>query len=139
MSNNVFVECKKAYGGTSWPDAKWVDYLTNTVAKRLSRVNIDSEIYQKAYPMLKTLRDTIDFPLRINYTANDLLYNCGEYSTGMWQHSNSMQTYKDPGFVDAKNKDFSLKENSVVFKMLPGFLPIPFNKIGLRKNKETER
>ena len=134
MTNNVFVECKKAYGGSSWTDKKWIDYLTNVVGKRLTAVNIDSEIYQTAYPMLKTLRDTVNFPLRINYTANDLLYKCGEYSTGMWQHFNSFQTYKDPGFVDAVNKNFMLKENSVAFKALPGFLPIPFDEIGLQKN-----
>ena len=133
MTNNVFVECRKAYGGTSWPDRKWVDYLVNVVAKRLKRVNIDSEIYREAYPMLKTLRDTVDFPLRINYTANDLLYNCGEYSTGMWQHAGSFQTFKDPGFEDAAGKNFMLKKNSVVFKRLPGFLPVPFDKIGLQK------
>ncbi len=136
ITNNIFVGCKKAYGSSSWPDRKWIDYLTRVVGKRLDAVNIDSDIYRKAYPMLKTLRDTVDFPLRINYTANDLLYNCGEYSTGMWQHSNSLQMYKDPGFVDAVNKNFMLKENSVAFKMLPGFLPVPFEKIGLRKNEQ---
>lgn len=139
MTNNVFVECKKAYGGSSWTDKKWIDYLTNVVGKRLTAVNIDSEIYQTAYPMLKTLRDTVNFPLRINYTANDLLYKCGEYSTGMWQHTNSFQTYKDPGFVDAVNKNFMLKENSLAFKALPGFLPIPFDEIGLRKNKTEQK
>lgn len=133
MTNNVFVECKKAYGGTTWPDKKWIDYLVNVVGKRLKAVNIDSDIYQHAYPMLKTLRDTVDFPLRINYSANDVLYNCGEYSTGMWQHSGSFQTFKDPGFIDAKNKNFMLKENSVVFKALPGFLPVPFDEIGLKR------
>jgi hypothetical protein len=133
MANNVFVECRKAYSGTLWPDKKWINYLTNVVAGRLERVNIDSETYQKAYPMLKTLRDTVNFPLRINYTANDLLYNCWEYSTGMWQHSNSLQTFKDPGFEDAANKNFMLKETSIAFKMLPGFLPVPFDKIGLLK------
>ncbi len=134
MANNVFVECKKAYGGSSWPDKKWVDYLFNTVDKRLKKVNYDSDIYTEAYPMLKTLCDTINFPLRINYTANDVLFNCGEYSTGMWQHSNSIQTYKDPGFVDAGNKDFTLKRNSIVFKVLPGFTPIPFDEIGIKEN-----
>lgn len=138
MTNNVFVECKKAYGGTTWPDKKWIDYLVNVVGDRLKAVNIDSEIYQHAYPMLKTLRDTVDFPLRINYTANDVLSNCGEYSTGMWQHSNSFQTFKDPGFIDAKNKNFMMKDNSVAFKALPGFIPIPFDEIGLRKNKSEK-
>lgn len=134
MANNVFVECKKAYNGTSWSDTKWVDYLTHVVHNKLKKeVNIESEIFQNAYPMLKTLRDTINFPLRINYTSNDLLYNCQKYSTGMWQHNICFRTLKDPGFIDAERQDFNLKENSVVFKAIPGFLPIPFSEIGIRK------
>jgi len=139
MTNNIFVECKKAYGGTSWPDKKWVDYLTNVVRNRFKAVNIESKIYQNAYPMLKTLQDTVNFPLRINYTANDVLYNCGEYSTGMWQHANCLQTFRDPGFVDAVNKNFTLKESSLVYKALPGFFPVPFGEIGLKPNNSGQK
>jgi len=37
----------------------------------------------------------------------------------------------DPGFVNFAMKDFRLKPDAKVFKDLPGFQPIPFDKIGL--------
>lgn len=46
---------------------------------------------------------------------------------------------KDPGFVDMKNFDFRLKKNSVVFRDLPGFKSIPFQKIGLYKDEYRRR
>ena len=37
----------------------------------------------------------------------------------------------DPGFVNMAKMDFRLKPDAQVFKDLPGFQPIPFEKIGL--------
>lgn len=37
----------------------------------------------------------------------------------------------DPGFMNFAKKDFRLKPDAQVFKDLPGFQPIPFDKIGL--------
>ena len=37
----------------------------------------------------------------------------------------------DPGFVDFAKGDYRLKPDAKVFKDLPGFQPIPFDKIGL--------
>jgi hypothetical protein len=36
---------------------------------------------------------------------------------------------KDPGFIDLKNANFQIKDNSPVFKL--GFKKIPIEKIGL--------
>jgi hypothetical protein len=57
----------------------------------------------------------------------------------MWQHANCFQTFRDPGFADAVNKDFTLKESSVVYKALPGFLPVPFGEIGLKPNNSGQK
>ena len=37
----------------------------------------------------------------------------------------------DPGFVDAAKGNYALKPGSEVFTKIPGFQPIPFDKIGL--------
>ena len=47
---------------------------------------------------------------------------------------NNWVTREDPGFVDIKNKNFNLKEGAKVFQMIPGFQPIPFDKMGLYKD-----
>jgi hypothetical protein len=39
----------------------------------------------------------------------------------------------DPGFVDAGKMNFSLKDDSAVYKEIPGFKKIPFDEIGPRK------
>ena len=44
---------------------------------------------------------------------------------------NNWRTSEDPGFVDMKNQNFMLKADAKVFKMIPGFQKIPFEKIGL--------
>jgi hypothetical protein len=47
-------------------------------------------------------------------------------------------TDNDPGFVDPKQLVFQLKDNSVVYKELPGFARIPFEEIGPRKPEDRE-
>ena len=51
---------------------------------------------------------------------------------------NNLQTKEDPGFADAGKMDFRLRDDSVVFKKIPGFKPIPFETIGLKKKDRAE-
>jgi hypothetical protein len=48
---------------------------------------------------------------------------------------NNWVTKEDPGFVDMKNKNFSLKPDAKVFQMIPGFENIPFHKMGIHKDE----
>lgn len=137
MENNVFIECKRAYGSSLWTDKKWIEFLTQGVIPgRLAKVDIDSKVYQDTYPMLKKLRDLLNLPPRINYTSNDLLVRCGDFAKGSYQNKNFWKTNDDPGFVDLKNKDFTILQNAEVFKKVSGFRNIPFEKIGLTKERE---
>ena len=43
---------------------------------------------------------------------------------------NNFVTTKDPGFVDYKNGDYTLKADSEVFEKIPGFENIEMSKIG---------
>lgn len=47
---------------------------------------------------------------------------------------NNWVTKEDPGFVDMKNKNFQLKANAKAYTMIPGFQPIPFEKMGTYKD-----
>jgi lysophospholipase L1-like esterase len=42
-----------------------------------------------------------------------------------------------PGFVDPENNNFKLKEDSPVYEKIPGFEPIPFEKIGLQESDDS--
>ena len=47
---------------------------------------------------------------------------------------NNWVTKEDPGFVDMKNKNFNLKPDAKVYTMIPGFEPVPFDKMGTYKD-----
>jgi len=47
---------------------------------------------------------------------------------------NNWVTKEDPGFVDMKNKNFNLKPDAKAYQMIPGFEPIPFDKMGTYKD-----
>jgi hypothetical protein len=49
-----------------------------------------------------------------------------------WQcGTNDNWTTADPGFVDAARGDFRLRPDAEAFRRLPGFEPVPFEKMGL--------
>lgn len=91
-----------------------------------------------------------------NLIKGNLLVQCAsswdwrELENGKWKRVRGYQPpgnavyAKDPGFVNAVRLDFRLKPGSPVWKALPGFEPIPVQKIGLfvdeyRKRLPTDR
>ena len=44
-------------------------------------------------------------------------------------------TAANPGFVDVANGNYALKPDAAVFKKIPGFENIPFEKIGLHTDE----
>ena len=52
---------------------------------------------------------------------------CGRWFT----NATDVVFARDPGFVDAAAKNFALRPDAALFKRLPSFKPIPFEKIGL--------
>ena len=44
-------------------------------------------------------------------------------------------TDKDPGFVNMAQGEFTLKEDSVAYRKIPGFEPVPFAKMGLYRDR----
>ena len=64
--------------------------------------------------------------------ANPISLLGGQYAT--MQNEQNFVTKEDPGFVDMKQENFLLKPDSKVFTIIPGFEPIPFNKMGLYKD-----
>lgn len=136
FDNNVFIECKQAYGNSPWSDEVWKKNIAGTDAtlKLKEQVDIDSDTYKDAYPTLYTLRDTTIVPIRMNYTNNTLLFKCDNFASGAYVNTNVFickdGELMDP-FVDSKNKNFNIRENFRLKEILPTFRPIPFDRIGL--------
>ena len=141
FSNNVFIECELAFGNSPWNNKKWANFVKSPLLRKslYKDVNINSEIYKKAYPDLAQLADTSAGRPRVNSSDHSLFYGTGKFSSGKgYLHRDSLTTTTDPGFVNAAAKDFRLKPDAVVFTRLPGFKPIPFEKIGILPEYRTK-
>ena len=120
-----------------------------TYWNRLHAVDYKNPPYSVRYPNLTTHLDPIpgtkdEFvgmrPARDLMSDNvivrggkQLVHLSGKHA--MFEQRDNFQTQDDPGFVDAAKQNFKLKDDSIVFKQLPNFKPIPFEKIGLYKDE----
>jgi hypothetical protein len=140
--NNIFIECKRPFGSAPWSYERWKDALNGGQDcffpdKLLKEVDITKPPYTTRYPELIGFMDPGPETPRNNHSKNNVFVNCGDVNIGNWlcDGSGNWSTDQDPGFVDTAKGNYQLRPDSEVFKRLPGFQPIPFDKIGL----ETRR
>jgi hypothetical protein len=137
--NNIFLECKRPLGSAPWPYQRYMDFLKNPMYRKLlvDDVDITSETYTKRYPELVGFLEMLETRPRVSKATRNVLAMCAAVSSGNWQvpETDNWITEQDPGFVDAAQGDFRLRQDAPVFKQLPGFQPIPFEKMGLYKDE----
>ncbi len=136
--NNVFVECKRALGSAPWDDQRWKRALEGGEGcdwqnRLLKEVDITRPPYTTRYPRLVGFLNPQPGQPRINRAVRNVFVLCAEVKSGNWQvpPEEHWVTDRDPGFVDAAKGNFRLRPDAEVFRRLPGFQPIPFEKIGL--------
>ena len=111
----------------------------------LENVNIYQTPYSDRYPGLmnylnpivdgkewegmRARRNVLSENLIIGGPENPLHLAGGEHA--QFENINNYRTDKDPGFVDYQNQNFNLKPDSEVFKKIPNFKALPFDKMGL--------
>jgi len=108
----------------------------------LELVDIRKPPYSQRYPELSDYMDYLDDGVtrigmrpRNNIMSRNVIYKCPETLKLRAPHAQMTEkdnyvTDEDPGFVDAANKNFQLKKDSIVYQKIHGFEPIPFDKIG---------
>ncbi|MBT7301862.1 MAG: hypothetical protein HN849_20220, partial [Victivallales bacterium] len=140
FENNVFVDCDRAIGHSHWSDERWRDYFDpakhGLMKKRLvDDVDITKPPYTERYPSLKDFFSSWQRP-RLNVVRNNVAVRCKDFLSGEAFHAAeaNLEVADDPGFVNARALDFLLKPDSPVFAELPGFQPIPFALIGLKRS-----
>lgn len=107
-----------------------------SVEASLSAVDYQNEYWQAKYPQAyNTATDDIWYP-KYNVVKNNVIYNHmaidgNSYVSQYGTVENNVMFSTDIGFVDEGGGNLMLNENSVVYTSIPGFKPIPFNKIGL--------
>ena len=135
--NNIFIECGKAFHidnrNAGWGKASLAK--GGIYEKRLAAVNFDKPPYSIAYPKLaKFFTDSPKEPK--NLIEKNLFYKCGQTVSRHFKTTtfrNNWGTRENPGFIDEKNNNFTLKKDSILFDKIKGFEAIPFEKIGLQK------
>lgn len=132
------------------PQAKDMFGENGVVRKRLEKdIDFRSPPYSTRYPELLPYLDVIqegkewqamrsrgnllEGNLIVGGPENPIKLLGGQYA--QMDGKNNWVTKEDPGFVDMKNKNFNLKPDAAAFKMIPGFLPVPFDKMGLYKDE----
>jgi len=153
VKNNIFIE---GYGPAYQLKSMWYDFGMNEIpyffgekgiyTRRLTRaVDIRKPPYSERYPLLKDWLDLLPDghtfvgmrPRRNVFDRNVLVkYEETFRLVGKFAQTDFGENYmtqSDSGFVDPERLDFRLKENSVIYRDLPGFARIPFERIGPRK------
>jgi hypothetical protein len=134
--NNVFVECKRALGSSPWNDKRWKDFMAAPLwqTRLLQEVDITKPPYTERYAELAGFMNPQPGDVRENIARRNLFVKCDQISNGNWNTNEvGYITVGDPGFVDYGRENFRLKPDSEVFEKIPGFQPIPFEKMGMRR------
>lgn len=157
MKNNIIIEPTDATAQISAHYYTWAAGSEKSmfgenglIRNRLTKsVSYTTEPYASKYPGLLDYLDTIPgtrqwkaMRANRNVFADNLIIGGpknptkligGQYAT-ITERDNYM-TIADPGFIDMAHENFTLLPTSEVFKKIKGFEPVPFDKMGLYKNK----
>jgi len=154
VENNIFIECDHPVHlddrGVDWehfkPDGPMYDPL--------KRFNHEKPPWSTRYPKLARILDENPQQPLGNTVARNVFYRSNwTDSRKQWQAifkrnqideehlliSDNYDTKEDPGFVDAERMDFQLTDDSTVHQEVPGFVKIPFGKIGLYQMNSDAR
>ena len=157
MKNNIIIEPTDATAQISAHYYTWAAGSEKSMfgeeglirARLTKSVSYTTEPYASKYPGLLDYLDTIPgtkqwkaMRANRNVFAENLIIGGptsptkligGQYAT-ITERDNYRCT-TNPGFVDAEHENFTLLPTSEVFKKIKGFEPVPFDKMGLYKNK----
>ncbi len=102
--------------------------------KRLKAVNYTQPPYSLRYPRLLTYVDSMAQPTG-NLIENNVFVDIDTLLNGKKEwldyKATNLTIKGDPGFIEKNLKIFTLKNDAEIFKRLPTFREIPFQKIGL--------
>ncbi len=148
IKGNIFVDCSTTFrgwdnfaAGATWDMNKQEEKERVELAEKYSKI----PAFAERYPELATFKDEYYKSVATNEFDNNVVVNIkfklsetngvpNKDSTRgapeLIKGNNNLVTNTDPGFVDYKNGDYTLKADSEVFTKLPGFENIEMSKIG---------
>jgi hypothetical protein len=141
VRNNISIECPKGIHIDSRGVARGYNLQNKKMVEAVTSVNPRQPPWSTRFPELGNLLEFHpDMPTG-DVIENNVVVNCPKW-LNQGGKKEELQYVKigenftaaageDPGFVNAAQMDFRLRPDSAVFKKLPGFKPIPMEKIGL--------
>ena len=145
--NNIFVkEEGPVFGMDDRGDGR--GYATNSrLHQAVREINPTQPPWSVRFPeMTNLLGSHPELPLRTKFERNLIVMKTGEpflikmsktrqADTNLFYARDNWVTAAEPGFVDASKGNYGLKPGAEVFKRIPGFENIPFEKIGLQTDE----
>lgn len=131
FTNNLMIDCPNPLRfdnrGMSWS----LDGVTNNTNK----VDWHTDVWAEKYPELMNLMDDEPGIPKYNVLSGNVLYNTPEFNLDSevaeyGTVENNVTITDRKAFADYAQKNFALSEDSSIYKKLPDFEQIPFDKIG---------
>lgn len=140
IENNLMLDCHDSVHfdnrGLNWMQ----HHITQDMPERLAAMPYRQPPWSDRYPQLLNLLD--DDPgspkgntIRLNVVCRSRPMSLAKEVVEFGTIADNLTTDEDLGFVDAGSMNFQLRDDSLVYKKLPTFEPIPFEKIGLRTDE----
>ncbi len=153
VENNVFIKCPTVVHFDN-RGLRWEHFRPGgPMYEKLRSVPYDKPPWSTRYPKLaRILHDVPQAPLG-NVLVRNVSFVSGwrdpeqvcraTFSNHIDRKymtiADNLVTDTDPGFVNAEHMDFRLREDSEVYRRVPGFERIPFEKIGLYRDQYRAR
>ena len=132
IDNNIFIDNHSVLrangkdGNMAWPTKEgWFE-------ARLKAVHYNESPWKEHYPEVQDYLEARNTMPRRRLVKNNLLVR-SQLSPGNFQATDNYSTTSDSEFLDARNGNYVMNRDAGVFKQIPGFEPIPFDQIGLKR------
>lgn len=142
LRNNVAIECKRGVGMDARGVARGYD-KNKTLLTKLTTFEVLRAPWRNRFPTLAAIAETPPpLPVGCRIESN-LAVDCEEATSIRARpeelkvatiRDNVAVTAAEAGFVGAAKLNFAMRKDAAVFTKVPGFHPIPFEKIGLYTN-----
>ncbi len=144
IANNIFIRCDIPVHLDN-RGLRWEHFQPNgPMYDQLKEIKHNQPPWSTRYPALARILDEVPQAPLGNVLVNNVSYrstwrdpeeHCRRTSEKNIDRpymtiTDNYVTNDDPGFVDAAQWDFRLRDDSVVYNKIPGFKRIPFDKIG---------
>lgn len=145
MHNNMVIDCMESFRLTRSFNYGNPDNFT-VYQDKANAVPIKSEVWMNAFPGIENCIDEEGKPDMNNniVVTNNVFYNSplptlSDQVAETAVVENNLELIKSPGFVRESQRNYLLKENARVYKEMPEFEPIPFDKVGVYSERAMDK